>query len=312
MSDSFPKKYSYDADCLILLAAGLVPAVFFNGINSVKVIVSGVITAVLTNLIGKAVLRKSLKSFDGFAVITGLCVSMLLPADIPPWAVILASFVSVAVGKLPFGEWEKAPFVPAAVGVAFIWLIYPELCFAYPSPSTGISDATLSLTSMLKNGNSVNMTVPGILNIIVGNVPGPIGTTCGVFFLACLIYYLIRNIDSFIISAGFISVCCLFAALFPRIPSGRQTSALMELCGGALLFTAVFLMPYPNIKFKSVNFALYYGMTGGLVFMFIRYFGAFEEGAPFAVLIMNSVSPFFSGRLNEFRIPPSATEEEEV
>ena len=48
----------------------------------------------------------------------------------------------------------------------------------------------------------------------------------------------------------------------------------MELCSGALLFTAVFFMNYPNVRFRSVNFAMLYGMAGGVVYMLIRYFGA--------------------------------------
>ena len=41
-------------------------------------------------------------------------------------------------------------------------------------------------------------------------------------------------------------------------------------------------------------------MTGGAVYMLIRYFGAFEDGAPFAVLIMNALSPLFSGNNRVF------------
>ena len=268
MDNRFPKKFSYNSDCLVLLAACLVPSVLFNGIGGVKVIAASVVTAVLTDLFG----------------------TLILSGD-----VTLSAFVAVAVGKQPFGRWDRAPFVPAAVGTGFVCVIYPDICFSYPAPFTGAADTAESLAMMLKNGNSVNMTAPGVLNVLVGNCPGQIGTTCGIFFAACLVYYLIRNIDSFIVSAGFISVCFLFAALFPRVPSGRRTSVLMELCGGALLFTAVFLMTYPNVKFRSVNFALYYGMTGGAVYMLIRYFGAFEDGAPFAVLIMNALSPLFSG-----------------
>ena len=300
MDNRFPKKFSYNSDCLVLLAACLVPSVLFNGIGGVKVIAASVVTAVLTDLFGTLILSGDVTLSDRSAVITGFSVAMLLSGSVPVYVAAIAAFVAVAVGKLPFGRWDRAPFVPAAVGTGFVCVIYPDICFSYPAPFTGAADTAESLAMMLKNGNSVNMTAPGVLNVLVGNCPGQIGTTCGIFFAACLVYYLIRNIDSFIVSAGFISVCFMFAALFPRVPSGRRTSVLMELCGGALLFTAVFLMTYPNVKFRSVNFALYYGMTGGAVYMLIRYFGAFEDGAPFAVLIMNALSPLFSGNNRVF------------
>ncbi len=300
MDNSSQKKFAYNFDCLVLLAACLVPAVLFNGADGVKVIAASVVTAVLTDVIGTMILSGDVTVSDRSAIITGLSVAMLLSGSTPVYVAVTAAFVATAVGKLPFGRWDSVPFVPAAVGTAFVCIIYPEIYFSFPAPFTGAADTTESLTMMLKNGHSVNMTVPGILNVLVGNCPGQLGTTCAVFFAACLVYYLIRNIDSFIVSAGFISVCFLFAAMFPRVMSGRRASVLMELCGGALLFTAVFLMTYPNVKFRSVNFALLYGMTGGAVYMLVRRFGAFEDGAPFAVLIMNALSPLFSEGIRAF------------
>lgn len=308
MSNRFPKKFSYGSDCLLLLIACLVPSVLFNGINGVKIAAAGVITAVVTDALCTLIFKTDAPVFSRYSVITGLSSVMLLSAGVPVYVAITASFSSVVVGKLPFGDWEKTPFVPAAVGSALAWVLYPDKCFSYPVPFTGSYGSAESLASMLKNGNSANMTAPGILNILVGNFPGPLGTTCGIFFAACLVYFLIRNIDAFITSAGFISICFLFAALFPRVQSGRQTSVIMELCSGALLFTAVFFMNYPNVRFRSVNFAMLYGMAGGVVYMLIRYFGAFEDGAPFAVLIINAAAPVFEARTRKAH----ETEKEEL
>lgn len=294
MDDRFPKKYSYSSDCLVLLCACLVPAILFNGFGVLKTAAVSVAAAIAVDFLGTFILSRKAVAPDKYAVITGLTAAMLLPGDVPLYIALLASSVSVAVGKLPFGKWDRVPFVPSAVGIAFVWVIYPDVCFSYPAPLTGVTDTAESLALMLKNGNSVNMTSPGILNILVGNFPGPVGATCALFFAACLVYFLIRNMNSFIVSSGFVAACFLFAALFPRVPSGRRVSVLMELCGGALLFTAVFLMTYPVVKFRSPSFALLYGMAGGVLFMIIRYFGALEEGAPFAVLIMNAICPLFS------------------
>lgn len=288
-------KFPFIADMLIMLILCAVTACFLHGTAALTRIAVSVLTCVVCDAAGTLLLRKKLLLRDLSAVVTGLCLAMMLPSSFPLALTVLVCFVAVAAGRLPFGDYDKVPFVPAAVGAAFATLVYPDAFFSYP-PVSAPGVGTASLASLLQNGNSVNITVPGLLNILAGNSPGPLGTTCTFLLAACLIYLAIRQFDKFLIALSFTGVCALFAVSFPRVMSGRTVSLLMELGGGMLLFAAVFLMTYPNVRIRSVPFCLLYGGIGGAVCMLIRYFGSFEEGVCFAVLIMNALSGFFEKR----------------
>ena len=84
-----------------------------------------------------------------------------------------------------------------------------------------------------------------------------------------------------------------FASVFPRVLTGRKSSILMEISAGLLLFAGIILLPDEVTAPKGKISRLLYGAVGGIICMIIRHFGAFEEGACYAVLIMNALSPFF-------------------
>lgn len=286
-------KIPFTADILIMLIPFCLLSVYFYGLTAVKLIFASIITAIICDFTGCVLLKREIELSDLSAVNTGIITSLLLSSSTPVYVAVLTCAFAICVGKLPFGNYKNSPFTPAAVGIAFAIVCFPDYMFNYiPSlRDTGIF--TSSLASMLTQGNTVNMTVPGLLSILVGNCPGPIGATCTAALLATLVYLLIRRPYAFFSAAGFISICCLFAVLFPRVLSGRQASVLMELCSGMLMFTAVFLIPWPNKEFSSPLSALLYGITGGVFQMLIRYFGTFEEGAVFAVLFCDAISFLF-------------------
>ena len=203
----------FTVDMLIMLTVSAIVACFYFGSAAAKLILIGLAVSVGCDAAGTLLLKKEIALKDLSAVITGLSVALVLPAGCPGWMAALSAFTAVAVGKLPFGEHTKAPFVPAAVGTAFVTLLYPRIMFDY-SAAAGASFATgESLASMLRHANAVNLTGPALFNILAGNCPGAIGATCTFFFAACLVYLAVRKTDKFFIAAGFIAVCALFAVL---------------------------------------------------------------------------------------------------
>ena len=293
MSQNRQTAIPFTVDMLIMLALCAATACFYYGFAVISLIAACVLSCVVCDAAGTFLLKREITLKDLSAVITGLCVSLTLPVGCPLWLAVLAGAVSVCLGKLPFGDHDRSPFVPPAVGIAFVSVLYPSVFFDYSSALRSSSVTQASLASMLKNGVSVNATAPALLNILAGNCPGPVGTGCTFLMAAFLVYLAIRNFSKFACAFGFTAVCALAAVLFPRVLSGAQVSLVMELGGGILLFSAVFLMTYPNGKLSSVPVCLLYGALGGAICMLIRRLGASEEGAPFAVLIMNALAPLF-------------------
>jgi electron transport complex protein RnfD len=94
-----------------------------------------------------------------------------------------------------------------------------------------------------------------------------------------------------LITLPYLATCAFMAILFPRISGTMANSVLIELCSGYLLFCGVFLLNDPVTAPRHWLARVFYGIFAGLLVMLLRYYGRFEEGACFAVLLVNTFAP---------------------
>ena len=288
---------SYMLDMIIMLIWPVLMSWYYYGERALKMVVFSVLAAVLTEWAGCYIIcrRRSLRDLS--SLVTGIIIALLMPASAPYWIAAVGSVFAVLVAKLPFGSAKNAPFVPAAAGYAFLSICWPKTIYSYPAVGGGIvsSISENSIASMLKSGNSINDSTVNFLDVFLGNAAGPMGATCIVVLFGVMIYFLIRRPSMWLSTAGFVGICAVSAVLFPRVMTGRTVSLVMELCSGSLLFTALFILPDISLLPETPLQRLCYGMGAGALCMLIRWFGPFEEGACFAVLIMNAVWPAVHG-----------------
>lgn len=300
--DFAQQKRSYYIDMMIMLIAPTVMACYFYGSRVITMIVTSAATALLCDLIGGYMSTRQLHFPMGgwYTVFTGIVIALMLPASAPLWLAPLGSIFAIIVAKLPFGPTEKLPFVPAAAGMAFLCICWPELVFTYPVPDPGTAvipfgdDAFASGTSlaaMLKVSNSLTPNKLSLFSMMRGDFAGPMGATSMLVMFGTALYMLVRHADLFLSSAGFVAACSMCAVLFPRIMTGRKMSLMMEISAGSLVFVSLFLLPSPSRIHKPVTQQLAYGLTAGVLCMLLRYFGFYEEGACFAILLANAVWP---------------------
>lgn len=243
--------------------------------------------AVFTDYAGNLLLRNKNTLPDLTAALTGLISALLLPADASLWLALLVSAAAIVIGRLPFGDPDRLPFAPPAVGAALACVLFPEAFFAYPAAAAG----TVSAAATLRTGVCPGASSTALLSLLTGALPAAAGCGCGLVLLGCLLYLLIRMPRRFLISLGFLLACAGFALLLPAAPGDRFSVVLWELGSGMLLFTAAFLLPFPHLRLRGGAFPLLYGLLGGLIYMLLRRFGVYEESAPFAVLLANALAP---------------------
>ncbi|NLL62896.1 MAG: RnfABCDGE type electron transport complex subunit D [Ruminococcaceae bacterium] len=295
---------SYMIDMIIMLLVISVVSIYTYGLRAAESIILSVLAAVAVEVISYTVfLRKNPERIsDLSAVFTGLVIALALPSSAPLWLAPLGSVFAIAIAKIPFGNAITVPFVPAAVGLSFLTISYPEYVFTYPSLSIGsLSTAVTepgfvagtSLANMLSQSKSIGTNILNILDVFVGRVPGPIGASCFILMLGTLVYMIIRRQPGVITTVSFLAACSFMAVLFPRILTGRTYSLFMELSAGLLFFAAVFFVSDPATSPKSQIGKVLYGLTAGVITMLLRYFGTFEEGVCFAVLVVNALSAQF-------------------
>ncbi len=300
----------YMLDMLLLLCAPAVMAWYYYGSHALRIICVCIITAILTDIIVSAAVKAKAHISDLSCVFTAVCIALCMPASIDWKIPCLAVIFAVTVAVIPFGGSGNLLFCPAAAGLAFVTICFPEEFFTYPAiPSSAENLALFSsedfiegeaLSHMLSQGNSIGVNIISYIDILVGNIPGPMGASCAMAMLGGLIYLMFRRPKGAVISISYLISCAAFAAAFPRINSGRAVSAVMELCAGLVLITALVFISDETVAPKRFVSRICYGVTAGLITMLLRAYSPLEESCVFAVLLANAVSPVFDSKIPVF------------
>ncbi len=106
-----------------LLLAGLLA----HGGPAVRVLGVAVCASLLAEFSGSRFMGRKPSYHDGETLFLGLLTGALLPFSLPAWAVFLAVFFSVFLGREIFGGFGQAPFFPPALGVLVLYLGVPAL-----------------------------------------------------------------------------------------------------------------------------------------------------------------------------------------
>lgn len=283
-------------DYLITMVPLLLMAWYLYGYRPLILVGISMLTAFLCDLLA-TLLRKApyvpsdISSFMFAAVFT-----VMLPASVGYGVVIVGTAVTVLLGKHALGGYGNYPFNPAAFGFAFASICWSEQIFRYPRSFTPIglgldSGATVysDIASLLKNGG-----VPEIdtTHLVLGNYPGPMGTTFCVIILACLVLLIAHGAMTWHIPLTYLATCAVWAFLLPRIPVGPFRSVLFEMFSGAIIFAAVFIVAEPTTAPVNPRAKLVYGVLLGISTMFFRSYGVYEMGVCFAILLLNPLASY--------------------
>jgi Na+-translocating ferredoxin:NAD+ oxidoreductase RnfD subunit len=284
------------ADVLIALVPLSVFSAVYYGMRPVLLVLTGLVSAVLLETFGCLLMKRRPTVADGSAAVTGALIGSLVSPLSPYWLPVAGAAFAIVFVKLPMGGSGRNLFNPAAVGIAGVSLCFPGFFFTYPDPGLGVplplADGALSgiitqasPAAQLESGGQTLYT-PTML--LLGDFPGPIGGTAIAILLACGLFLLVRRTITPYITLPYLATCALLALLFPRVSGGTAGSVMVELCSGYLLFCGIFLLNDPVTAPRHWLGRITYGVLAGIFVMLMRYFGRFEEGAAFAVLLANA------------------------
>lgn len=289
--------YASGCDALFALFPLAFMAVYLYGPRPAVMLCVAVLTAFFCDAV-VALLRhyphdKTEISSFAYAVIF----TLMLPATAPYYMVIVGVVVAVIIGKHVFGGWGSYPFNPAAVGYAVVTVSWPEQLFQYPAPFSmpgvfGSSNVSLVAASAhtLKTGGVPNIPT---LDLILGSYAGPMGTTFCLVIAASAVFLLVRRRITVDLPVSFLATCAVISLLMPRITMAARLDVMKyELLSGALLFGSVFLVSNNTTAPKNKLARVLYGVLCGFLTMMFRYYGAYELGICFAVLLANAFSGY--------------------
>ena len=285
------------SDMIIALMPLFCMSFFYYGPRVFLVGGVSVLTCLLADWMCSLLLHQKNNPRDLSPVVTGLIITMLVPPAVALYVVVWASLFAILVAKAPFGGTGHNIFNPAAAGLAFSTICWSGQMFGYTSAMQRLPmviDETVRFvqgpTAALKVGGISRI---GLTELLLGNFPGPIGSTHTLSIFACLIYLVARSAVRWYLPLSYVAAVSLLSACYRPFGVTPLESIANELFAGSLFFVAVYLLCDPVTTPKYRISRVLYGFSAGLLTMLFRYYSPFELSAVFAILAMNALAPAF-------------------
>ena len=279
-------------DVLIALAPAMLGAIYFFGFRALTVTLVSVLACYFFEKLWCKLMKQDDKTYDLSAVVTGVLLAFVCPPTIAYWQIVLGALFAIILVKMLFGGIGRNIVNPALAGRAFM--------FSWPvAMSTWIKVGFQNQASILGNADIVTEATPlanmhqglmpeaSILDMFLGNVGGCIGETSALLLLIGFVYLLARKVITARIPLAYIGTVAVLTLLFPMGNPPVQWM-LAQLFGGGLMLGAIFMatdyVTSPITKLGQVIYAV----GCGVLTVMIRYFGGYNEGVSYAILIMNA------------------------
>ena len=273
-------------DVVIALLPATVAAVVLFGLKALLMIAVSVATAVISEFVFNLVVKKKQTVGDFSAVITGLLLALNLPTTVTVWQIIVGAVFAIVVVKCLFGGIGCNFANPALTARIMMLIAFGASIGGGTNPTIVDMNAGATPLAAIKSGATDSL--PSLLDMLLGLRGGAIGETCAIALILGGIYLLARRVISWhtpVIYVGTVFVLSL-------IVKQDLNMALYQVLGGGLMIGAIFMATdystSPTNKLGKSVFAL----GCGLLTVLIRFLGGSPEGASYAILMMNILSPY--------------------
>lgn len=276
-------------DVLIALLPTTVAGVSFFGLPAVWTIATCVATCVVTEALCRLAMKRENTVGDLSAVVTGLLLALNLPAGLPLWMAVVGSVFAIGVAKQVFGGLGMNPFNPALAARAFMLISFTGPMTTWLKPlwwKTPEAMTTATPLVFVKYGPAER--IPGLWDLLVGNMPGCIGEVSALALALGAAYLLVRKVITWHIPVAFLVTVAVYALVAGRAP------AHVEILTGGVMIGACFMATDYVTSPTTAKGKLVFGFGCGLLCMLIRQFGAYPEGCSFAILVMNALTPLIN------------------
>ena len=242
----------------------------------------------------RLLLRKNNTLGDLSAAVTGLLIAMVSPVTIPLWILLIGDFFAIVVVKQLFGGVGKNFLNPALAARAFMLSWAGEMTrwvgprSSLPFYGSTVDAATFATPMSYLHANDLEglMKATDLPKMFVGLTGGSMGEVSAMLLLLGGLFLLWRKVITWYIPVSYIGTVAVLTFLFPRGNDPVQWM-LCNLLGGGLMLGAVFMATdYVTSPVSHLGQAIF-GVGCGLITVFIRYFGSYNEGVCYAILIMN-------------------------
>lgn len=296
-------------DVIIALVPALIAAVWFFGWHALRLTSVCVTACVLSEALCRRMMGRDVGITDLSAAVTGILLAFNLPPSLPSWMAVVGSVAAIAVAKQIFGGIGYNPFNPALIGRVALLISFPVAMTKWhgalnPARWAGLGwvDAatTASPLGSVKTALSLGQPLPvawnqaTMMSFFFGRMSGCIGEVSALALILGGIYLLYRRCISWHIPTAYMGTVAVFAAVLRVVNAETNMPALFHLLSGGLVLGAIFMATDMVTSPITKKGMIVFGIGCGLLTMVIRRWGGYPEGASFAILLMNSVTPLIN------------------
>ena len=265
------------------------------------------VTAKAVDVLVSMIRRTDYDPTDHSSELAALIFTLMLPVNIPMYIIVVSVALSITVGKHMFGGKDVYPFNLAALTMCCAAVNWPEKVFRAVAPFAKVdlftgytTQATVSNASLIKDGG-----VPpySFVDMALGNYPGVMGADFVIVIVVILLFLIIRGKITWHIPVTFLATCAAIAYAFPRIYGfTRLDSIALEMLNGYVFFVTLFMLTDPTTTPKTPKAKVVFGFVTAALAMVFRYFGSFDIGTCFALLLVNTMEGYIERKVSGEKI----------
>ena len=283
-------------DVIIAMLPALAFAIFNFGLRALTLTAVSVVACIFWEWLYRKLMKKPQSIGDLSCVVTGMLLAFVCPVHMPYWMIIIGDFFAIVVVKQLFGGIGKNFLNPALAGRAVLLASYAGTMTSWVDPAAGKaaiigSNADVVTTAtplaIMKTGDFTElMATYGVDKMFIGQIPGSLGEVSAVALLIGGAYLIWRKVINWQTPVAYIATVAVLTFLFPKQGTGLEWM-LYSVFGGGLFLGAFFMATDYATSPVTKKGQLIFGIGCGLFTVLIRYFGSYNEGVCYSIMVMN-------------------------
>ena len=283
-------------DVIIAMLPALAFAIFNFGLRALTLTAVSVVGCIFWEWLYRKLMKKPQSIGDLSCVVTGMLLAFVCPVHMPYWMILIGDFFAIIVVKQLFGGIGKNFLNPALAGRAVLLASYAGTMTSWADPAAAkapiigsMADVVTTATplAIMKTGDfSVLTSTYGVSNMFIGQIPGSLGEVSALALLIGGAYLIWRKVINWQTPVAYIATVAVLTFLFPKQGSGLEWM-LYSIFGGGLFLGAFFMATDYATSPVTKKGQLIFGIGCGLFTVLIRYFGSYNEGVCYSIMVMN-------------------------
>ena len=283
-------------DVIIAMLPALAFAIFNFGLRALTLTAVSVVACIFWEWLYRKLMKKPQSIGDLSCVVTGMLLAFVCPVHMPYCMIIIGDFFAIVVVKQLFGGIGKNFLNPALAGRAVLLASYAGTMTSWVDPAAGKaaiigSNADVVTTAtplaIMKTGDFAElMATYGVDKMFIGQIPGSLGEVSAVALLIGGAYLIWRKVINWQTPVAYIATVAVLTFLFPKQGTGLEWM-LYSVFGGGLFLGAFFMATDYATSPVTKKGQLIFGIGCGLFTVLIRYFGSYNEGVCYSIMVMN-------------------------